>query len=164
MKKIARMIHIIFAVLLIVLSLSSCQAPRKPGTDMNTEDRNITEQEKTQQEKGITEVNQEIIKSEAAADSLVDLRGVDDATVVFWGDKALVGVVLAEETMAGELRNEIINRVRNSNPTISNVDITTERSLFIKLDDVQQSLIRGENINNISKNVEDILNRINNSK
>lgn len=164
MKKIAHMLHIISLILLILLITSGCQAPERPGNDIGLENINNREQERNQQESGVAEVNQEVIKSEAAADSLVDLRGVVDATVVFWGDKALVGVILSEGIIVEEMRNEIENIVRKSNPTITNVDITTDKNIFVELDDVQQSLIRGEQINNISKDVENILNKINSTK
>lgn len=160
MKKIARILHIISLILLISFVISGCQAPRRPRNDIGLENRNNTELERTQQESRIAEVNQEVIKSEAAADSLVDLRGIVDATVVFWGDKALVGIIISEEVMSEELRNEVENIVRKSNPTITNVDITTDRNIFVELDDVQQSLIRGEQIDNISKDIENILNKI----
>ncbi|SCG83196.1 hypothetical protein DW1_1626 [Proteiniborus sp. DW1] len=164
MKKIVRMLHIISLILLISVVISGCQAPRRPGNDIGLENGNNTDQERTQQESRVVEVNQEVIKSEAAADSLVDLRGIVDATVVFWGDKALVGVIISEGIIVEEMRNEIENIVKESNPTITSVDITTDRNIFVELDDVQQSLIRGEQINNISKDVESILNKINNTE
>lgn len=164
MKKNVRIPHMILLIMLISLIISGCQAPRRPGNILGLDNRDNRLDEKTQQESRVIEINQEIIKSEAAADSLVDLRGIVDATVVFWGDKALVGVIISEGAMNEEMRNKIENIVRGANPTITNVDITTDSSIFMELDDVQQSLIRGEQINNISKDIENILSKINSTK
>lgn len=164
MNKKVRKLHIVSLILLIILIVSSCQAPRRPGPNLGTENRDISGEHRTPQERIGAEMNQEIIKSEAAADALVDLTGVDDATVVFWGDRALVGVITPGGTISEELRKEMIKRVKNSNPTINEVDITTDKETFVELDDAQQSLIRGEKINNISKDIENISKKIKNTK
>ncbi|WIV11255.1 YhcN/YlaJ family sporulation lipoprotein [Proteiniborus sp. MB09-C3] len=167
MNKIFRMLYSISVILLIVFIVSGCQAPRKPGPNVGTENNRTDEGQKTQQERKATEINQEVIKGEEAADSLVGLTGIDDATVIFWGDKAVVAVIVSGEKegiLSEELREKIINTVKGFNPNITEVDIATDKKTFDKLDDIQQSMIRGEQIKNLGKDIEGVLNKIKNTK
>ncbi len=164
MKKIIRVLHIFILILLIALNALSCQAPGKLGPNVGTDNNVVTNDQRNPQERIGAEINQEIIKSEAAADAIVDLRGIDDATVVFWDNRAIVGVMPAGGAISEELREEVINRVKNSNPIIDEINITADKKIFVELDDLQQSLIRGKKINNISKDIEDIANAIRNTK
>jgi len=153
-------------ILLFALLISGCQTARRltPDTDMKN-DKSV--EEKTPQERKITDINQDTIKGEAAADALVDMTGIDDATVLFWNNKAIVAVILSEGDdgkISEELKETIRERIKSFNPNVSDVDITLDKKLFYQLDDIQQSMIRGEQLTSFDKNINEILNKIKNTK
>lgn len=166
MKMMIKLIRIISIVLLFVLLTSGCQTARRltPDTDMKNDKR---VEEKTPQERKITEINQDAIKGEAAADALVDMTGIDDAAVLFWNNKAIVAVILSEsdeEKMSEELKEIIREKIKSFNPDVSDIDITLDKKIFYQLDDIQQSMIRGEQMTSLDKDINRIVNKIKNTK
>lgn len=147
--------------LFIIVFLSGCQAARKPSPKNIVEEKNVTEN------RIITEANKEVIKGEVVADALVDLTGIDDATVVFWHDRAIVAVNVSEGKegiLSEELRNKIIDTVKTFDARISDIDITADKKLFYKLDDIQQAMIRGEQSKTTNQDIENIIKDITKKK
>lgn len=155
MKRKFYLLHILPIILLIILAISGCQTARKPGPDTDIGD------EKTSEEREESEENQEVIKGEVAADSLVDITGIDDATVLFSNNQAIVAVVLTEGELSEELKNRVIDIIKDYDEDVTRINITSDVNLFYRIDDIQQSLIRGEKSNTIDKDIENILNEIN---
>ncbi|SDY43754.1 sporulation lipoprotein, YhcN/YlaJ family [Proteiniborus ethanoligenes] len=150
-------ILILIIILFIVLILSGCQAARKPSPN------NIMEEENITGEREITEANKDVIKGEAVADTLVDLTGIDDATVMFWHNKAIVAVNVSEGeegVISEELRKKIIDTVKTFDAEVSEIDITADKKLFYRLDDIQQAMIRGKQSKTVNQDIEDIIRAI----
>lgn len=144
-------------IFLIILALPSCQAAKKPVPNNTTNEKELTKKIKT------TEANKEVIKGEAAADTLVDLTGIDDATVLFWENKAIVAVNVSEGregVISEDLRKKIVDTVKTFDGKITEIDITADKKLFYKLDEIQQSMIRGEKSKTVNKDIEGIINKI----
>ncbi len=167
MKKRVHILHIIVVILLIILVVPGCQAAKKPRPYTVTEKGKPAEKGRTTEERKTTEVNHELIKSEAASDALVGLTGIDDATVLFWHNQAIVAVNVPEGkegVTSEELRKKIIDTVKSFDEKVTRIDITADKSLFYELDSIKQTMIRGEQTKNIDKDINNILNRINNKK
>ncbi|WP_352418466.1 YhcN/YlaJ family sporulation lipoprotein [Proteiniborus sp.] len=158
MRERVNLLHIITAFLFIILVASGCQTARKPGPNISVEE------EKTDKERKVTESNQEVIKGEVAADALVDLSGIDDATVVFSDNQAIVAVIVSEGEISEDLKRRIIDTIKDYDENINRINITADKNLFYRLDDIQQSLIRGEQNRTISEDIKNILSEINNKK
>lgn len=160
MKRKVSLLHIITVILLIILVASGCQAARKPGPNIDIE-------RKTAEERRATEANQEVIKGEVAADALVDFSEIDDATVLFFNNQAVVAVVLSEGkkgVLSENLKNRIIDTIKDYDENVTRINMTIDKKLFNQIDDIQQSLIRGEQSKTFSNDIEDILYRINRNK
>ncbi len=167
MKKRVHVLHIITVILLIILVVPGCQAARKPRPYTVAENGKPAEKGRTTEERKTTEVNHEIIKGEAASDALVDLTGIDDATVLFWNNQAIVAVNVSEgkEGVISEgLRKKIIDTVKSLDEKVTIIDITADKRLFYELDSIKQKMIRGEQIKSVDKDINNILNRINSRK
>lgn len=152
---------------MLTLSLISvgCRPAEKPSPD------NITQQqaeidryiEKENLRRQNDKDYQQVVKAESIADSLVDQEGIYDATVVLHENKALVGVDALEERegkLSQDMKYKIMNTVKAFDAEIKNVTITSNKDLFNKIDDIEQSLIRGDTKRNISKEIDEIIKKI----
>ena len=161
--------RLITCILLFVLTLSlisvGCRPAEKPDPDDIVQDQDEIDRyiEKENLRRQNDKEYQQVVKAEAIADTLVDQEGIYDATVVLYKGNALVGVEVLEEIegkISKDMRERIINTVKTFDDEIKDVTITSDKELFNKIDDIEQSLIRGDEKRNISKEIDAIIKKI----
>lgn len=146
-------------IFIIIVFLTACQTNKKLNFDRVAEenDRNNDNNQKV-------EITQETIKGETIANALVDLTGIDDATALLRKDQAIVAVNVSEGeegVITEELREKIIDTVKKIEEDINEIKITADLDLFYEIDNIQQSMIRGENLDTIENDIQKIINILN---
>ncbi len=164
--KTKKLITFILLLMVTILLISvGCRPAEKPSPDNLVQDqdeidRYIEEENKRRQN---DEGYQQVVKAEAIADALVDQEGIYDATVVLYNGKALVGVDVAEQNegkLSENLRDRIMNTIKTFDNEIRDVNITTNSDLFNRIDDIEQSLMKGDTKINVSKEIDAIIKKI----
>ena len=101
-------------------------------------------------------------RGEVIADNVVDLIGIDDATAIIFNDMAIVAIELAEgNEWTEEMRKTIENTVHETDDKVKSVLVTKEKAIFNKIDDIAQSLLKGEKLDKHSSEISKIIKRIN---
>lgn len=168
MKKYLRIVSYI-AVFTLIFSvfLVGCRGAEKPNLPRTKqEDRNIIDNEIERKDLDIVEEKSDkalSTRAEKIADSIVDLPGVDDATVVITGNTALVGVDIEDELegkVVTDLKKQIVTRVKQIDKNIENVTVTADPDLFERIDDIAQEINRGRGMNEFTDEVKEIIRRI----
>lgn len=102
-------------------------------------------------------------RAENIADSVVDIAGVDDATVVITGDTALVGVDIAGKDngeVTDNLKRSIINVVKKVDNRIDNVVVTASPDFFDRIDNIARDINRGKPLSGFVDEVNEIIRRV----
>lgn len=168
MKKYLRIVSYI-AVFTLIFSvlLVGCRGAEKPNLPRTKQgDRNIIDNEIERKDLDIVEEKSDkalSTRAEKIADSIVDLPGVDDATVVITGNTALVGVDIEEELegkVVTDLKKQIVTRVKQIDKNIKNVTVTADPDLFERIDDIAQEINRGRGMSEFADEVREIIRRI----
>lgn len=176
MKKMIKNISIVTLIILLVsLSIIACQPTEKPednngdsyndqnmnnNEDMNNEDMN---NEDTGMGNENMNGNQMDNKSEMIADKLVEMQGVDDATVVISGNTAMVGVDISgtmEGNMTDKVKNDIKSKVRETDSNIKQVMVSASPDIFNRLDNIAQKINQGDAIEGFRDEINEIMKRM----
>ncbi|WP_069650147.1 YhcN/YlaJ family sporulation lipoprotein [Caloranaerobacter ferrireducens] len=156
----------IFTMIITVFTYG-CRGAEKPNLPRPKQgERNIIDNEI--ERKDLEDVKEKSDKSlstraEKIADSIVDLPGVDDATVVITGNTALVGVDIEEDLegkVVTDLKKQIVARVKQIDKNIKNVTVTADPDLFERIDDIAQEINRGRGMSEFADEVKEIIRRI----
>ncbi|WP_427338479.1 YhcN/YlaJ family sporulation lipoprotein [Caloranaerobacter sp. DY30410] len=153
--------------MIITIFTYGCRKAEKPNLPSpNQEDRNIIDNEIERKDLDVVEEKSDkalSTRAEKIADSIVDLPGVDDATVVITGNTALVGVDIEEELegkVVTDLKKQIVTRVKQIDKNIKNVTVTADPDLFERIDDIAQEINRGRGMSEFTDEVKEIIRRI----
>ncbi|KGG80555.1 hypothetical protein Y919_05470 [Caloranaerobacter azorensis H53214] len=167
LKKNKLLITLVIFTMLITVFTYGCRKSEKPNLPSpKQEDRNIIDNEI--ERKDLEDVEEKTGKTlsaraEKIADSIVDLPGVDDATVVITGNTALVGVDIEKELegkVVTDLKKQIVTRVKQTDKDIKNVTVTADPDLFERIDDIAQEINRGRGMSEFADEVKEIIRRI----
>lgn len=127
-----------------------------------TKKSNISESE--QQEPAVIAgaQDQEIIeRSELISDIIVDMYSIDDATTIIFNDTAIIGIKIAyNQKMNEELKNSIIEKVKESDPLINQVKVTTKANIFSQIDNILGELLQGKSYDSFVNEINKIQNKI----
>lgn len=125
------------------------------------------EEVKEELEEGIntsvgTKDNDELVnRAENIADNLVELIGVVDATAIIYENEAIVAVEMGEEV---ELDKDMLDMIKNitmeGDEKINDVKIIADEKIFDIIDNIAQSLIKGDSIQNYKTEVNKIIKKI----
>jgi len=163
LKKRLKVVFVLLVLLTTSVLFFACRAAEKPNPPANDRDEVEFQDQREEIEPRQDNAYQYIARAETIADSIVDLTGVDNATVLISGTTAIVGVDVSEGTegvISNDLRNDVENVVRRTDTEIREVRITADRDLFNRIDEIEQSLMNGENANSFTKDIESIMNKI----
>jgi len=159
---------ILFTLLAISIISVGCSTAEKPNKNLSNsivdlEQINRYIEEDVERRKN--DINyQQVVKAELIADNLVSEKKIYDATVLLYSQKALVGIEIVED-INGNIPNEISEKVKNIikeiDSEIKTVIITSDDEIFNKIDELERSLIKGDERRNISKDIELIIQEIN---
>ncbi|SHH70600.1 sporulation lipoprotein, YhcN/YlaJ family [Caloranaerobacter azorensis DSM 13643] len=167
LKKNKLLITLVIFTMLITVFTYGCRKAEKPNLPSpKQEDRNIIDNEI--ERKDLEDVKEKTDKTlsaraEKIADSIVDLPGVNDATVVITGNTALVGVDIEKELegkVVTDLKKQIVTRVKQTDKDIKNVTVTADPDLFERIDDIAQEINRGRGMSEFADEVKEIIRRI----
>ena len=112
-----------------------------------------------------SKTNEFVEIAENIADNVVDLIGIEDATAIIYDDDIVVAVEMSDEnTLTIGLKGMIKDIVMNNDNTINNVFITDDAKIFEKVDNIEQNLIKGEDIKNYREEINKIKKRISSEK
>ena len=152
MKKI-----ILFGLLLSLILQIACTNPEKEITKGQMEDNSIIE---------VGGVDKEILtRSERIADSVVELYGIDDSVSIIFNDIAVVGVVLSyDKELDVELKEDIINRIKVTDPQIQEVNITTKEKNIKQLNEIIIGLLNGDPYDNYVEEINKIIEKVKKEK
>ena len=149
-----KIIVLIVLVLILIFTLFGCKSK-----DISEEDeelgRNVTTNIGT---KGTNKI---VDKAESIADDVVDLIGVENATVVMYNEQAVIVVELSEDVDFSNEIKETIKKIALKNESkLKSVIISNNAKLFDKVDNIAQNLIKGEDIKEYSQEINKIIKNI----
>lgn len=152
MKKI-----ILFGILISLMLQIGCTKAKNEITKDSTEDNSIIE---------VGGVDKEILtRSEKIADSVVELFGIDDSVSIVFNDIAVVGVVLSyDKELDGELKEDIVNRITETDPQIKEVNITQSEKNVEQLNEIIIGLLNGNPYDNYVEEINNIIEKVKKEK
>ncbi|NLN15460.1 MAG: hypothetical protein GX185_07665 [Tissierellia bacterium] len=140
--------RILMVVLLIsILSLMACSN----SYNMDTVDG----------KKDLVEVNIQdrelLTRSEDISDLVVELYGIDDATTIVFNQEAYIAIKMGYGQQSTEyLKDTIIHQVKEKDPLIEEVYISTDPKIFKEIDDVIFNLLQGQSYDRQVKKINKI--------
>lgn len=152
MKKI-----ILFGILISLMLQIGCTKPNNEITKDSMEDSVIME---------VGGVDKEILtRSERIADSVVELFGIDDSVSIVFNDIAVVGIVLSyDKELDGELKEDIVNRIKETDPQIKEVNITKTEKNVEQLNEIIIGLLNGNPYDNYVEEINNIIEKVKKEK
>lgn len=152
MKKI-----ILFGILLSLILQMGCTKPNSEITKDSIEDIGAIE---------VGGVDKEILtRSEKISDSIVELFGIDDSVTVIFNDIAVVGVVLSyDKELDQELKDDIINRIKETDPQIQEVNITQKDKTIKQLNEIIIGLLNGNPYDDYVEEINKIIDKVKKEK
>lgn len=152
-KNCDKIVIFLLIVILLMFSLLGCKAKEKIE---QVEEKNASSNIVGEVKENLSE------RGEVIADNVVDLIGIDDATAIIFNDMAIVAVELAEgNEWTEEMRKTIENTVHETDNRVKSVLVTKDKAIFNKIDDIAQSLLKGEKFDKHSSEISKIIKRIN---
>jgi len=172
-------ISIIFLIILMVSAISiGCQTEDNNDTDenndMETEDNNMNEEDINENmndedatdpnnnDEGMTDQDQNMdIDNDALANSIVEMDGINDATVVTMDEVALVGIdINGEENISDDMKQEIETKIKEEDSNINEVYVSNEPDLFERINTISNDVRGGNPIEDFSDDIAEIIDRI----
>lgn len=152
-------------IFIVSFSLMACQLAEKPNLpdNNNTNDIGRYNNNNNNMNNDMNMDNNMSARAENIADSVVDIAGVDDATVVITGDTALVGVDIAGKDngeVTDNLKRSIINVVKKVDNRIDNVVVTASPDFFDRIDNIARDINRGKPLSGFVDEVNEIIRRV----
>ena len=153
-KENKKMVFLIIWALVLTLTMCGCKIEEISEEDEKLE-RNVTTNI------GAKGTNELVDKAESIADDVVDLIGVEDATVIIYKEQVTLVVELSQDVDFSHEMKEMIKSVVLKNETkVKNIFISNDAKLFDKVDNIAQDLIKGEDIKKYSQEIDKILKKI----
>ncbi|WP_416197815.1 MAG: Sporulation lipoprotein, YhcN/YlaJ family [Sporanaerobacter sp.] len=156
-RKKTKVIVSTFLVVFLVFIMCSCKKNEVKVEEENNENvsTNVV----------ASKTNEFVEIAENIADNVVDLIGIEDATAIIYDDDIVVAVEMSDEnTLTIGMKGMIKDIVMNNDNTINNVFITDDAKIFEKVDNIEQNLIKGEDIKNYREEINKIKKRISSEK
>lgn len=105
--------------------------------------------------------NKELVdRGENIADNLVELIGIEGAAAIIYENQAIVAVEIADNV---ELNEELINMIKETtikaDGQIKDVKLIADDKTFDIIDNIAQSLIKGDSVNNYNTEINKIVKR-----
>lgn len=100
------------------------------------------------------------------AKDITNLPEVSNASVVINKDTALVGLTLrgnTQNTMTTSLRRKVEKMVKDKNPNIKNVSVTTDPDLSTRIQSMSTKVLNGNPIEDFTDELGDLMKRMGNS-
>lgn len=97
------------------------------------------------------------------ANAVSKINGVDKTTVVISGNNALVGIRQNENGSTGDvdnLKNNIVSTVKRTDKGIKNVYVTSDMSLYNRIDRIARDITEGKTLTNYTDEIDDIIRKI----
>lgn len=103
-------------------------------------------------------------RSENIADLVVNLIGIENATVIVFQDAALIGIRFYEENDSGltkDIKDSIEKLVLENDKNINRVLISEDDKTFNEIEEIIQGLLREEHIKNYTNQLNKMYQRMN---
>lgn len=174
-KKIKR-IGIVFLIILMI-SLISIGCQNEDGIDNNEDtgvnddgdqDQDITDEDLTDESKDnidedMVDNNDENmdINDESLANSIVEMNGINDATVVTMDEVALVGVDSnGEDKVSDEMKQDIESKIKEENKNINDVYVSNEPDMFDRINTISNNVRNGDPIDDFTDDISEMIDNI----
>ncbi|SFG95603.1 sporulation lipoprotein, YhcN/YlaJ family [Desulfotomaculum arcticum] len=146
-------------MLFTVLAFSGCTtAARKPAPPPDTTSPNQTAPNNT-----MTTNNTDTAKAKRIASETDKVDGVTKSTVVVAGSKAYVGIDInanIEKNQTKAVENEVSNRIKNVEPTINTVYVSSDVDTVTRLKKVAQGISQGKPVSSFARELSEIGRRL----
>ena len=148
---------ILYGIVLSLILQLGCTKPKNEITKDSIEDNESIE---------VGGLDKEILtRSERISDSIVELFGIDDSVTVIFNDIVVVGVVLSyDKELDQELKDDIINRINETDPQIQEVNITLKEKNIKQLNEIIIGLLNGNPYDNYVEEISKIIDRVKKEK
>ncbi|MBS4540100.1 YhcN/YlaJ family sporulation lipoprotein [Clostridium sp. D2Q-11] len=127
------------------------------GVDEGMEDNDMTDDTEEDMDGAMND------NSEMIADSIVEMEGINDATVVVRDNTAFVGIDAADTTdgeVSDQMRQDIETKVKEEDENITEVYISAEEDLFDRINEIAQNVRQGDPIEDFGDDLEDLIDRL----
>ena len=152
-RKNNRLIMLILLLMIFTLTIFGC---KKGETIENAKNDEIEENIVTNI--GTNGSNEMVDKAESIADDVVNIMGIEDATAIINDKQIIIVVELSQDLVFSNEIKEMINEIAiKVEPNVKNIYISNDLKLFEKVDDIAQSLIKGDDIKNYTQELNKIL-------
>lgn len=102
-------------------------------------------------------------RSEEIANSIVEMDGINDASVVIRDNTALVGVDATDTTegeVSEEMKQNIEAKVKEVDENITEVYVSAEEDLFDRINEIAQNIRKGDPIEDFADDLDDLVKRL----
>jgi len=151
-------------LILIGIILTGCSL-EKNITDKNnsTKDEIVQEENKDQISLDVSSKDYDLlIRSEGISDAVVSLFGIDNATSIIFNDMAAVAVEVAEDnTFSEELKQTIVETVKENDKSINKVFVTDNEQIFNEIEEVISNLVDGKSYDSQVEKINSIIGKLN---
>ncbi len=135
-----------------------------------TEENNATKDELVQEEKedqislDVSSKDYDLlIRSEGISDAVVNLFGIDNATSIIFNDTVAVAVEVAEDnTFSEELKQTIVETVKENEKSINKVLVTDDKQIFDEIEEVISALLNGKSYDSQVEKITSIIGKLSN--
>lgn len=152
-------------LILIGIILAGCSL-RENVTEKNNAKEDEIVQEENEDQKSLDVSSKDydlLIRSEGISDAVVNLFGIDNATTIIFNDMAAVAVEVAEDnTFTEELKQTIVETVKENDKSINKVFVTDDKQIFDEIEEVISALIDGKSYDSQVEKINSIIGKLNN--
>lgn len=152
-------------LILIGIILAGCSL-RENVTEKNNAKEDEIVQEENEDQKSLDVSSKDydlLIRSEGISDAVVNLFGIDNATTIIFNDMAAVAVEVAEDnTFTEELKQTIVETVKENDKSINKVFVTDDKQIFDEIEEVISALLKGKSYDSQVEKITSIIGKLNN--
>ncbi len=152
-------------LILIGIILTGCSMGENITEKNNaTKDELIQEEKEDQISLDVSSKDYDLlIRSEGISDAVVNLFGIDNATSIIFNDTVAVAVEVAEDnTFSEELKQTIVETVKENEKSINKVLVTDDKQIFDEIEEVISALLNGKSYDSQVEKITSIIGKLSN--
>lgn len=153
---------IIFLIILMISIISiGCQNDdTDTNDDANEEMDNEDNKDEDMTDGDMTDEDMDM-NNESLANSIVEMDGINDATVVTMDEIALVGVDFnGEDKISDDMKKDIESKIKEKSDKISKVYISNEPDMYDRINTISNDVRNGNPIDDFSDDISEMIENI----
>lgn len=131
-------------------------------TDGDMTDEDMDSEMKDEEDSNMTNEDEDMdMNNESLANSIVEMDGINDATVVTMDEIALVGVDFnGEDKISDDMKKDIESKIKEKSDKISKVYISNEPDMYDRINTISNDVRNGNPIDDFSDDISEMIENI----